>query len=40
MLRKHTTGPDLDREVHRGMDRAFASHHELGRLLDDLKKRR
>ena len=37
MRRKHTTGLDLDREVQRGMDRAFASYRDLGRLLDCLK---
>jgi hypothetical protein len=37
LRRKHTTGLDLDVEVHRGMDRAFASYRDLGRLLDNLK---
>ncbi len=37
LRRKHTTGLDLDREVHRGMDRAFASFRHLGQLLEQLK---
>ena len=37
LRRKHTTGLDLHMEVHRGMDRAFASYRELGRLLDSLR---
>ena len=37
LRRKHTTGLDLDMEVHRGVDRAFASYRDLGRLLDKLK---
>jgi hypothetical protein len=37
LRRKHTTGLDLDREVHRGMDRAFASYRDLGRLIDNVR---
>ena len=37
LRRRHTTGLDLDREVHRGMDRAFASYRDLARLIDGLK---
>jgi Domain of unknown function (DUF932) len=37
LRRKHTTGLDLELEVHRGMERAFASYRDLGRLLDSLK---
>jgi hypothetical protein len=37
LRRKQTTGLDLDREVHRGMGRAFASYGDLDRLLASLK---
>src|SRR5437899_607173 len=37
LRRKHTTRLDLDLEVHRGMDRAFASYRDLGRLLESLR---
>jgi hypothetical protein len=37
LRRKHTTGLDLELEVHRGMDRAFGSYRDLTCLLENLK---